>query len=100
MKINFTALLRSVILTMWFVVIGSIGAELYAPLKGLFTNIGGHHWTGKSIVAVAGFALCYLVHMNIRETKKPGMWVEAAGWSAVFGGLLIFAFFLWHFLAA
>jgi hypothetical protein len=97
-NLNLTALLRSTILTIWFVVIVSIGAELSPALKSFFVKVGGHHWTGKSLLAVALFALCYFVHNRIKETKKAAKWISAALWSAILGGLMVFGFFVWHYL--
>jgi hypothetical protein len=97
MTINTTALIRATIATIWFVVVVTIAAEFSAPLKNLFVMIGGHHWTGKSIAAVAGFIACYLLHVRAKETEHPERGVMAAVWSTVLGGALVFGFFVWHF---
>ncbi len=98
MKFNSTALLRSTTWVIWFIVAITLFSELSAPFKALLTALAGHHWIGKSIVSTIAFALLYLFFSRTDESEDvlKGAWYVAG--SAVLGGLIIFSFFLWHFL--
>ena len=49
------------ILTIIFVVVITIWAELSAPLKDWLKNFSGHHWTSKSIFSVLLYAVATIV---------------------------------------
>lgn len=70
------------ILTIAFVVIITVWADLSAPLKTWLTNFSGHHWTSKSILSVLLYVFavpCFyaLPYKNDGDLSK------------VLGGLLI-----------
>ena len=100
MKINTTALIRSCIFAIWYLVVVTIGAELSAPLKDFFVKVGGHHWTGKSIMTTAFFIVFYFVFSRMKESEKPEKVIYALIINAIIGGLAIFGYFLWHYLSA
>lgn len=49
------------IITIAFVVVITIWAELSAPLKDWLKNFSGHHWTSKSIFSVLLYAVTVTV---------------------------------------
>ena len=61
------------IITNDFVVIITIGAELFAPLKNWLKNFSGHHWVSKSILSALLYAvatiLFYFIFRNPNETR-------------------------------
>jgi len=95
---NITALIRSTIGTMWFVVIITIAGELYTPFKDLLASIAGHHWTTKSIFSLIFFSLLYGVLHKSAEAQKVTRGATLVVVHAILCGLILFAFFLWHFL--
>ncbi|MBI5732527.1 hypothetical protein HY967_01020 [Candidatus Jorgensenbacteria bacterium] len=99
MKPNITALVKATVGTIWFVVVITIGGELYKPLKDFFVTIARQHWTGKSITSVIVFILLYLVFMKSNESEKPEKGIYSVIVSVVCGGLIIFGFFVWHFFS-
>ncbi|OHB22483.1 MAG: hypothetical protein A2939_02905 [Parcubacteria group bacterium RIFCSPLOWO2_01_FULL_48_18] len=100
MKINTTALIRSSIVTIWYLVAVTIDGEIYKPLKDFFVSVARHHWTGKSVFAVGVFAVLYLALSRMKESNNPENGIRALMINTVLGGLFIFGFFIWHFLAA
>ncbi len=51
----------SAIITIVFVVVIVIWAELFPPLKVWLKNFSGHHWTSKSILSVLLYTLGTIV---------------------------------------
>lgn len=100
MKLNTTALARSATTTIWFVTISAIASELYAPLKNFFVSVARHHWTGKSVIAVGIFVVMYFVLFKMKESDTPEKSIRNLIINTIICGLLIFGYFLWHFLSA
>lgn len=98
MKINATALIRSSIFAIWYVVAVTIGMEIYPSLKPFFVRVGGHHWTGKSILTVSLTLIVYLILSRMKESEKLEKGIYAVIINAVIGGLAIFGYFLWLYL--
>ncbi|MDP3991516.1 MAG: hypothetical protein Q8P66_01260 [Candidatus Colwellbacteria bacterium] len=57
------------ILTIIFVVVVTIWAELAAPLKSWLTAFSGHHWTSKSILSILLYVAVTMV--MYRLFRKP-----------------------------
>ena len=98
MKINTTALVRGTVGVIWLIVAMTIGAEISVGFKNLMVQVGGHHWVGKGIVAVIAFFLIYLVSRKSVEPKNILFSSLFVVGSVVTGGLIIFLFYLGHFL--
>ena len=99
MKVHEKALLRSTYLTMWFIVAMTIWAELSAPFKGFLTGVLGHHWITKGVFALVFFILLYAVMSRQKDNADIKKETNFAVASAVLGGLAIFLFYVWHFIA-
>ena len=79
----------------------TIGAELYAPLKGWLANTFTHHWIGKSILSFAGFLVIGVVLTLLpRGLGKPVPLLYALFWTVLLSTLAIIGFFYYEaFLA-
>ena len=100
MKINSKALTISTTVVIWLIVAMTIVGELSEPFKLSLAKIGGYHWVGKSIVATIVFVIIYLIFIKAKESEnvfKGTLWIVS---SMVLGGLIIFSFFVQHFLGA
>jgi hypothetical protein len=82
----------SAIITIVFVVVITIWAELSAPLKTWLANFSGHHWTSKSIFSVLlytiGTMILYLIPQthndeSIRKTLNTLLWFTILGTLAI-----------------
>jgi hypothetical protein len=98
MRINATALARATIGVTWLIVAMTLWAELSAPFKAYLAGLAGHHWVAKSFIAVAAFAILYFLFRKARESENILWNIVFAIVSVVLGGLIIFSFYLWHFL--
>ncbi|OGG78483.1 hypothetical protein A3A36_01595 [Candidatus Kaiserbacteria bacterium RIFCSPLOWO2_01_FULL_52_12b] len=98
MTLNGTSLIRSVTGVIWLVIAMTLLAELSAPFKTFLAQLAGHHWVGKSILAVIAFGVLYFFFRKSDESK--GIWggVLLVLGSVVVGGLIIVSFFYWHFI--
>lgn len=99
MKINSTALSISTIIVIWLVVVMTIVSEISESLHSFLAKVGGHHWVGKGITAVVVFILLNLIFSKMKESEnvlKNTVYIVV---STVLGGLIIFGFFLWHFIS-
>lgn len=100
MKIHSTALTYATIFSVWLIVSLTILTEIFASLKSFLVSFTGHHWPSKGIITLVAFLLTYLILSRKEESGNilKGVWIVAG--SIVFGGLLIFSFFLYEFLGA
>lgn len=98
MRLNATALVRSATGVVWLVVAMTLGAELSAPFKAYLAELTGHHWVSKSLISTAAFILFYFLLKSFGESKNILRSVLCLVVCVVLGGLIIFGFYLWHFL--
>ena len=97
MNINATALLRSTVAVMWLIVGMTLVTEVSPAFKAFLVQLAGHHWIGKSLIAVAALVVFYVLFRKSRESKGVLGGVLLVIGSVVLGGLSIFSFFLWNF---
>lgn len=100
MRINTTALIRSATASVWFVAVSAVASEIYLPLKNFFVSVANHHWTGKSVFALGIFVILYLISFKMEESNNPEKDIARLIVNTILGTLLIFAYFIWHFLSA
>ena len=87
------------IITIIFVVVITIGAELSAPLKNWLKNFSGHHWTSKSIFSVLLYAIATVAwywapfKYNDNRLKKTLVFLLA---STALGAVILMLFFTGH----
>ena len=75
----------------------AIVAEIVPPLKEALASLGGHHWVGKSIVAVVAFIGMVLFLPNgdgKNATENDG----AITVTALTGSILMAAYFTYHYM--
>lgn len=95
---NNRALTIATVATIWFIVVLTLGAELSASFKTLVAQIGGHHWVGKSILSTVLFLVVFLLFKKTNESSSVLKNSYLVVGSVVFGGLIIFLFYLLDFL--
>ena len=98
MRLNTTALARATSGVTWLVVILTLWADLSVPFKAFLAGLAGHHWGAKSLIATTAFVLFYFLFRKARESESPLGNVVFAVASVILGSLIIFSFYLWHFL--
>lgn len=86
--------------TTWLIVFMTIYSEQSAPFKTFLATLAGHHWTAKSLIAVAAFIVISFFLRKIDLARGMVASVVAAVLSVILGSALIFAFFVWHFVSA
>lgn len=89
----------SATLTVIFVTIITIVAELTPSFKEFLKNLSGHHWTSKSILSlvfyIAAMILLYFVFRNI-DARKVSTHIALATWTTVLGILALLLFYTAH----
>jgi hypothetical protein len=98
MNINTTSLSRATSITIWFIVAITIWSELSKPFKTFLADLTGHHWVTKGVVSLVLFVLLYFVMIKVKESKSPEHGIYAAIANAVIGGLVIFVYYIIHFI--
>lgn len=100
MKINIKAMAISATVVVWLIVVMTILGETFASFEAFLAQLAGHHWTAKSLIAAVVFILATLILKNSSEDSgailKSVIILLA---SVVLGGLIIFLYFAWGFLA-
>lgn len=87
------------ILTIVFVVVITIWAELSAPLKDWLKNLSGHHWTSKSILSVLLYAVAAVAVYVLPYADDDNRLKSALGFLLAFtalGTVILTLFFTGH----
>lgn len=87
------------IITIVFVVVITILAELSVPLKDWLKNFSGHHWTSKSIFSVLLYAVATMVLYLSPQKHSDDRLKRILGSLLVFtilGTIIITLFFTGH----
>ncbi len=98
MRPHLTALAWATSGVVWLVVALTLSAELSAPFKAFLAGLTGHHWTSKSVIAAAAFIVLYVLFKRMRESENILGSVVFAVVSILLGGVVIFSFYLSHFI--
>lgn len=89
------------IVSIAFVVVVTIWAEMSAPLKSWLAGLSGHHWTSKSILSVAiyagGMLLLYVSPHGLNDVRLKKMLFFLL-LSAAIGTVALAAFYTGHFM--
>jgi len=96
-RISIKALTLACHKAIWFVVVATIAAESYAPVKDFLTGLTGHHWTAKGIIALVVFFLTAFVFSKKEDPDDLTGLVIGVIISALAGALAIFGFYMLHF---
>ena len=97
-KIVTSAFLAAAIVTV-FVVIITIFAELYMPLKDWLKINFSHHWIGKGVLSAVLFIALFIALMfkNPYDKSLTGS-VKIAFWLAIVSAAAIFIFYFYEVL--
>lgn len=98
MKLNSKALIISTVGVLWLIVGMTLLGEVSEPFKSFLVQFAGHHWVGKGGIAVAAFFALYVLFKKSKESEDILRGASLVVGSTVLGGLIIFLFFLQHFL--
>jgi len=94
----------SALITGLAVVAVTIYMEYSPAFKVVLTNLTSHHWISKSVGSLILYFVLFFILNKIGGENKNEFQVKRALWSlfivTILSGLAIFAFFVWHFLAA
>ena len=93
---NPRALIRSTTVVIPLIAVFTILSEQFSAVKSFFA-LFGHHWIGKSVLALVLFGLLYLLLSKSDENLADSSiwWLISA---VVFSGLAIAGFYTWHFM--
>lgn len=95
MKKYFIATIVSII----YIPLITIVAELYAPLKDFLKNIFWHHWLGKSAILVILFIAVTLISgaflsKHEEDNNRDSRFLTSVFWLSVFSALAVLLFFV------
>ncbi len=76
-----------------------IAAELIAPFKSFLAGLTGHHWTAKGVIGAILFILLTFIFNAKGSDDNLGKNINLAILSSVTGGVIMFLFYLIHFIA-
>ncbi len=99
--LSMSVLSIALILMVISVVALTIVAELQPSVKEFLQQLTGHHWITKGLMALAVFTITSGVGALIRrrETPDPVGWSWLASATALIGIVVLFLFFLGHYIA-
>lgn len=93
------ASLHAAAVTVLFVTLVTVVADLQPPLKDWLKNTFSHHWVGKGWLSAGLFVLLTL-WLSFMPTQVDGMKIRKAAWtafwSALAGTVVLFGFFLYE----
>ncbi len=101
-KINFIkSIINSAIVTVVFIAVITIAADLFIPLKDWLKAAFTHHWIGKSILSLSIFIVLFFIFYFIpskstQTTEKLDKSLNNLYWSSIVSSLIIFVFFIWE----
>lgn len=100
MKMNLKALSTSTWLTVILIAILTVSGELSSSFKSLMASITGHHWSSKGVIGTVFFILVYLILAKLQkddfDALKESKIITTV---TLISSLIIFLFFLQHFLS-
>jgi hypothetical protein len=80
----------------WFIVVLTVAAERFPPVKAFLAGLTGHHWTAKGLIALIVFFVVAFLFSRKEDAADPLGSVSTVIISAVLGALAIFVFYLLH----
>ena len=92
---NPKALIRSTTFVIALIAVFTILSELFLPVKNFFA-LFGHHWIGKSVLALVLLGVLYLVFSKSDENFDEKS-VNGLIGTVVLSGLAIAGFYTGHF---
>jgi len=93
---NPKALIRSTTVVIALIAVFTILSEQFSVVKNFFA-LFGHHWIGKSVLALLVFGALYLLLSKSDENLDDNSIWWLIG-TVVLSGLAIAGFYTWHFI--
>ena len=90
------AVILSTILTIIYITVITVAADLYPPLKEFLANTFSHHWIGKSVTAIVIFVLFKVIVLSLKPKIKTAFLLNWLTIISVLATLVILAFFTWE----
>ena len=87
------------IVTVATITIITIIAELSEGFKNALKSVTGHHWITKSVIAFILFFGVYIFVKRSDDKIKPLQEAWTIIWITLLASLILFGFYLWHFLS-
>lgn len=84
--------------TIWFVALITVAAERSPAVKAFLTSLSGHHWTTKSGSALILFFIVSLLFSRKEDPDDVTGLVKGVLFSALAAAMVIFLFYLLHYL--
>lgn len=84
----------------WFIVAATVLAEVVSVFKNLLATTFGHHWVAKSDIAVILFVVVLFLLSRSEGSEDVSGLIKGVLASALTGAVIIFAFYLAHYLGA
>jgi hypothetical protein len=85
-----------------YVVVITIAAELSPVLKTILKNITGHHWITKSLSSLILYLLLLFLIYFLAKTPgdaKLNKYIMLLFWTSILGTLVLILFFAWHYFS-
>jgi len=100
--VQFPALSLGVMAAIIAIVVMTVVAELNGGFKGFLADLTGHHWVSKGVLALGIFLVAWLASaLGLKEdSQKTKVWSLVAVVVSLAGIMVIFLFYLGHFLTA
>ncbi len=97
-RITYSFTLSAVLVVFW-ILLSTVGAELFSPFKDWLKQAFSHHWIGKGVIsAVIFFAGAFIIMpftKNIQQHRLVNI-LQTLFWFTVASGILIFVFYLYE----
>ena len=101
LKLVFSSIISAFVAVV-FVAAITVWAELSAPLKDWLKDLTGHHWVSKGVLMLAIYVLSFIIvylfskSTNINSVNQA---LKGLNWIVILGVVVIWGFFVWHYLA-
>lgn len=85
-----------------YMVVITITAELSPALKTSLKNITGHHWITKSLSSLILYLLLLFLIYSLAKTPsddKLNKYIMRLFWTSILGTIVLILFFAWHYLS-
>lgn len=98
--LQLSSLSLATIVTIIGIVAMTLVGELNGGFKGSLAALTGHHWVSKGVLSLAVFLVTWLASALVLKEKpqKTKAWGLAVAGVSLLGILVIFVFYLAHFL--
>lgn len=97
-NIHLNACARATSLTIIIITVMTLWSEVSSGFKDLLTNLTGHHWVSKGVIALLFYVLLYGVLSFVTKNKFHGeREITLITVTTILCSLIIFLFYLWHY---